>query len=284
MNILITGAAGFVGGYLGRHFLGEGHFVYGLDRVRGELEAIDRFELIECDLGAPLPFDALPKSLDVIVHLAFADVTFPARANEACAVNVMGTQRLLDYGRRAGVQHFIYASSGAIYGFGPKPFREVDEPRPINYYAVTKCCSELLIRPYQEFFHTTILRFFFPYGKGQRGRLIPRLIQSVRGQQEIPIYGEGNPRINPIHISDVLEVMDRVMRLTGDHVLNVGGKETFTIKEVTDLVGELLGKTPVYKFLTDASRQDIMGDISTMKAVLNFEPEVCLAEGLKDML
>ena len=284
MNILITGAAGFLGRYLSQHFSEEGHFVYGLDRVRSEPEAIERFELIECDLGTSLPVDELPDSLNVIVHLAFADVPFPDRANEACAVNVMGTQRLLDYGWRAGAQHFIYASSGAIYGFGPKPFREVDELRPFNYYAVTRHCSELLIRFYQEFFHTTILRFFFPYGKGQRGRLLPRLIQSVRDQQEVTIYGEGKPRINPIHILDVIEVMDRAKSLTGHHVLNVGGKEIFTIKEVTDLIGELLGQTPVYKFLTDVSQQDMVGDISTMKSLLDFEPEVCLAEGLKDML
>ena len=284
MNILITGAAGFVGGYLSQYFSEEGHFVYGLDRVRGETEAIDRFELIECDLGAPLLVDELPESLDVIVHLAFADVPFPDRANEACAVNLMGTQRLLDYGWRAGIQHFVYASSGAIYGFGAVPFREVDEPRPLNYYAMTKYCAELLIRPYQEFFHTTILRLFFPYGKGQQGRLLPRLVQSVRDQQEVTIYGEGKPRINPIHISDVLSVIDRVVRLSGHHVLNVGGKETFTIKEIADLIGKLLGQKPVYRFLTDASRQDIIGDISTMKSLLDFEPKVCLAEGLEDMI
>lgn len=284
LHVLVTGAAGFLGSHLSRHLVGEGHIVYGLDLVRGELNPSNRLIWIDCDLSAPLLPSALPQNLDVVVHLAFMDATFPDKANEACAVNVMGTQRLLSYACQAGIRHFVLASSGAIYGFGPRPFREDDDPRPFNHYAVTKYCSELLLRPYQEFYNTTVLRLFFPYGTGQRGRLLPRLVQSVQDQQEVVIYGEGKPRINPIHVSDVLAVIDKVIPLAGHHVLNVAGREAFTVREITELIGTLLQKNPVYRFVRDPLRHDLIGDISAMETLLAFGPEVCLAEGLRDLL
>jgi nucleoside-diphosphate-sugar epimerase len=64
----------------------------------------------------------------------------------------------------------------------------------------------------------------------------------------------------------------------------VAGTEVFTFWEISDQIGRMLGKTPVYRFVTDFSRQDIIGDIGAMKALLGFEPVVRLATGLEEML
>ncbi len=74
------------------------------------------------------------------------------------------------------------------------------------------------------------------------------------------------------------------MSLKGRNIINVGGQEVYSIKELAELIGELMNTKPRYRFLSDEIKQDMVGDIALMKSLLNFEPLITLREGLKLML
>ena len=110
--------------------------------------------------------------------------------------------------------------------------------------------------------------------------MIPNLIDRVKKGEEITIYNEGNPRMTPVYITDVVEVIKKALALKGHYVINVGGREAYTIKEMVEAMSNLLRIAPHYKFLTDESRQDLVADITLMKSLLGFEPRTSLAGGL----
>src|SRR5207244_10815857 len=123
--------------------------------------------------------DGLPDGIDVIVHLAQANVPFPAGARELLAVNTVSTQNLLDYARYAGARSFILASTGDVYGRRFEPCKESDTLKGATFYALTKHAAELLTQAYTPSFRTCILRFFHPYGSDQSNRLIPNLANRI---------------------------------------------------------------------------------------------------------
>ncbi len=118
----------------------------------------------------------------------------PARALEVFQVNIASTARLLDFAWRAGIERFVYASSGGIYSGGIQTFHEtspVIQPNTLGYYLGSKVSCEALASSYARFMKIMVLRFFFIYGRGQnRTMLIPRLIDNVRQGRPITIQGE----------------------------------------------------------------------------------------------
>ena len=280
MKVLVTGATGFIGSHLINNL--EEDSVFCVVRDKGRIRQSEGRVSIQQDLALPLNIANLPEDLDAIVHLATASVPFPNKAAEFFRVNTVSTQELLDYGRSIGIKTFVYVSSGSVYGDGKRAFKESDIPHPSSYYAVTKYCSELLVGQYHQYFNTVILRLFIPYGRGQqKGRLVPSLIEKVQKGEEVTIYNDGNPRTNPIYVSEAIRAILKSFILSGHHIINVGGWEVYSIRELADLIGELTGIKPRYKFLSDEAKQDVVGDIALMKSILDFEPRISLREGLK---
>lgn len=284
MNILVTGATGFIGSAL-ISYLQKQHnnHIYCLVRSKTKIKESPSLTPIECDLSSLVDTDRLPEAMDIIVYLAQANVPFPDKANELFRVNTSSVQELLDYSYKIGAKSFVYASSGSIYGAGKRAFNETDIPHPLDYYSVTKYCSELLISRYQQYFNTVILRFFAPYGIGQTNRLIPGLIERVKTGKEITIYNEGNPRMNPIYITDVVTAIERSLALHGHHILNIGGAGVYNIKEMVEIISRLLGISPRYKMVSDESKQDLFGDITLMQTLLGYQPKISLEEGIRLM-
>ena len=104
-------------------------------------------------------------------------------------VNVESTARLLEYAYESGAKHFVYASSGGIYGCGNQAFKEnapVVDSGKLGYYLASKYSSELLAQQYSSLMQVSILRFFFIYGGRQRkSMLLPRLVESIRSKKTI---------------------------------------------------------------------------------------------------
>jgi len=285
MRILVTGASGFVGGYLVRH-LAAGHEVMALVRHKEQAPMREDILLIEGDLTRPGDLPNLPAGIESIIHLAQANVAFPEDANQLLAVNTGSTQTLLDYGRCIGIGRFIFASSGTVYGFGNLPFRETDPVIPHNFYAATKVFSEKLIHLYQPYFKTVILRLFFPYGPGQRGRLIPRLIEQVRKGYPVILNDGGRPYCNPIYVDDLVLAIERTLDLDmeGNECLNIAGDEVVSIRMLAKMIGEVLGRLPIFEEGPSGSAGDLVGDNSCMHRLLNLSPLVPLAEGLRRVI
>jgi len=262
MRVLVTGAAGFVGRQLVPR-LARDHEIVALVRTMPAWE-MPTIKTIVADLTSPSVGARLPRDVDVIVHLAQAYKTFPEHAAEIFAVNATSTQRLADHARAAGVRRFVLASSGSIYSPAGAPLRETDIPRPMGFHPATKLIAEQVLDYYADPLEVVALRLFAPYGPGQVDRLVPRLIESVRNGSAIMLSRGGEPRLNPIFISDLVEVFAQAVSGAGNGVINVAGPTTVSIRDIAELAGEVLGRSPVF---VDQDREpfgDLVADTSAM--------------------
>jgi nucleoside-diphosphate-sugar epimerase len=280
MRILLTGASGFVGGHLAPRLVEGGHEVLCAVRGSSGYEPPSGARRIEIDLARPLEAATLPE-VDAVVHLAQASVRFPDDARELHRVNTASTLELLDHARRTGAQRFVYASSASVYGFGDRPFAEDDPLAGRDFYAATKIGAEALVRGYDDFLTTAVLRLVVPYGPGQQARMIPGLIGRVRAGTPVTLNAGGRPRMNPLYIDDVVRTVVGVLELDDPTVLNIAGDEPVTVKELAEQIGAVVGREPVFEEGEGDVPGDIVADTSRLHELLDLRPLVPLADGLR---
>lgn len=277
MKVIVTGAAGFVGKHLVPALIEDGHQVIAM--VRPGSEAPKGAETVECDL-AEIGVTSLPDA-DAIVNLAQANVQFPEHATELFAVNTVSTQRLLDHAVRTGAVRFIHASSASVYGTGPTPHAEPAIPAASDFYALTKISAERLVGAYAPFVGTTILRLEVPYGPGQRNRLVPTLVDRVRNGQPVHLNRDASPRVNPVYVGDVVRVVLRALPSDGHQLVNVGGDEAVSVRDLAMRIGAVTAQTPVFEE-TDRQAGDLLVDTQRLHDVFpGLRPLVALDEGLR---
>lgn len=282
MRVLITGATGFVGSNLVLA-LAPGHDVYALART-APIGAAPNVSWLEQDLAQPLA--GLPEQIDAVIHLAQSRRyrEWPEGSPDMFAVNVGSTFRLLDYARAAGARAFVHASTGGVYGGSAEPVAE-DAPIDVSagFYPASKWSAEALVAGYGSAFVTVVFRFFFVYGPGQTGMLMPSLIEKVRSGEELTVQGENGLRINPIHVADAVRVFEPALELGEHGVFNVAGDETVSIRELIGLIEQEVGRRAVVTS-TDGTPTDLVAANQRMKDVLGVTPRIALAEGIRSML
>lgn len=279
MKIVITGATGFIGGYLAP-YLAKGHQVFCLARDISKLVKSSGITPVAGDLSASAGLANLPDKADAVVHLAQANVPFPDKANELFDVNVLSTQRLGDYARKVGASHFVYASSGSVYAPTAEPMSEESLVRPQGFYPLTKQMSEAILACYQPHFNTSVLRLFAPYGPRQTARMIPGIIGRVRSGQTVTLTNGGQPKVNPIYIDDVLRVFEQALSLNGHHTVNVAGPEVVSIADIAAIAGRTVGVEPKFDHKTDSSRINLVADTARMLKTFELSKMITAQQGV----
>ncbi len=309
-RVLVTGAAGFIGGHTCRALLDAGHEVVGVDNfdpfydrslkeevVRG-LNARRGFSFLEGDVrDAALVEKALAR-IDVVVHLAARAGVRPSIQEPAvyASVNVEGTVCLLEASRRLGVRRFVFGSSSSVYGDAtPVPFSE-DAPAvsPISPYAATKRAAELICRVYAELHGLSVaaLRFFTVYGPRQRPDLaIHRFTRLLTSGSPIHQYGDGSSERDYTHIDDILKGVLGGVRWTSAHdatydVFNLGESKTVRLDDLITLIADALGIEPTIE-REPAQPGDVrrtFADISKARRELGYAPNVAIEDGIADFV
>lgn len=204
---------------------------------------------LTADLAGEFSTDHWPEKIEAVIHLAQSP-RFREGAKEAAhifGVNTQATVKLLEYGRRAGAERFILASSGSVYESGTEPLTE-ESPLAANpdVYSASKLAAELAVRSFGTELETTICRFFQVYGPGQHeSMLIPRLAGSIREGRPITLPGGEGIRLSPTHVSDAAGAILAALKMEGSTLVNVAGPEVVSLKSMVRTMGRVLGREPI---------------------------------------
>lgn len=307
MQILLTGAAGFIGSHLSEKLLQLGHTITAVDNFDNfysreiklsnirKCKESKNFNLIEgdiSDIASLVPKEYAP---DLLIHLAAKAGVRPSIENPSQYIqtNIVGTHNLLDWLKNAGCKKMIFASSSSVYGNNKKvPFSEKDSvDSPISPYAFTKKSCELLNYTYHDLYGINIinLRFFTVYGPRQRPDLaIHKFFSLINDNKPIEIYGDGTSGRDYTFIDDIVNgicsSMDRITSETNlFEIINLGNSNPVLLKDLINAIEEVSGKKAVKKFLPmqDGDVDLTFADISAARQKLNFNPSTSLIDGLK---
>jgi UDP-glucose 4-epimerase len=296
MNMLVTGAAGFLGSALANRLAADGHSVRGLD----DLSAGDPARLAPQVLFTRGDVNDRPKlwtllqDVECVYHLA-ARVSVPESVlypREYNAVNVGGTVSVMEAMRDAGVRRVVLVSSGAVYGEqGRQPLSETQEPDPRSPYAVSKLAAEYYVRTIGSLWglESVALRVFNAYGPGQplpaaHAPVIPRFLRQALQGGSLVVHGDGNQTRDYIYIDDVVEALAAAAHVQDidRQVINVGSGQETSVRELARLAGAVTGQKieVLYSHADNAGVSRMRADISLAGAKLNFHPRVNLSKGL----
>ena len=271
---VITGGTGLVGTHLVPS-LSKGWKVYVASRRERHFKELAHGRHIPMDFSKKLEKRPLPDAVDAVIHLVQSEHfrEFPEKAMSVFRVNSLSTMYMLDYAKKAGAKTFVMASSGGVYGYGDRGFSEdapIESRGDLGFYLGTKLCSEVLSDCYSSFMNVIILRFFFVYGPGQRkNMLVPRLVQSVKDGRPIMLHGHDGIRINPTYVLDAVEAISESLDMTSSQKINVGGPEILSMRQIGEVIGQVVGKEPLFEMQKDVKPQSIIGDVKKMSRLLH---------------
>ena len=232
MNILVTGAAGFIGSTLAMRLLQRGDCVLGLDSLNdyydvnlkqarlARLRACAGFEFEHADIADRERMRRLfaERSFDAVMHLAAQAGVRYSIENPGAYIdaNLVGFANVIEGARRSSVGHFVFASSSSVYGANARlPFAEDDNiDHPVSLYAATKKANELIAHSYAHLYRLpcTGLRFFTVYGPwGRPDMALFRFTSGILAGEPIPVFNRGEMVRDFTYVDDIVEGVLRVI-------------------------------------------------------------------------
>jgi UDP-glucuronate 4-epimerase len=305
MNVLVTGAAGFVGSRLCRALCARGDRVVGIDNLNdyyplvhkerhlADLLPLKQFTFVKADLRDAESMAALirehrPTSVAHLAAMAAVrySVDHPLIYGH---VNVQGSMNLMDAARQIGGVPMVLASTGSSYGADtPTPFVETASAvRPLAPYPASKRAMELMAHSYHHLwkFPITCLRFFNVYGPQGRPDMMPwKWSQMIHRGQPITLYNGGKLLRDWTYIDDIVagfvSALDRPM---GYEIINLGCSRPVENLEFVRILERLLNrKATIVDEKAPASEPLVTwADIGKARKLLGYEPKVTVDVGLE---
>ncbi len=287
MRIVITGSESFVGKELIEQCKQKKIEVIGLDIIQKENSD---YEYHQVDIKSSEIIKYILDGSDAIIHLAALsrDPDCKGKAYECFDNNVMGTLNLIKCALKKNVKQFIFASSEWVYDEFVEE-QSKDEDYPINSlnltseYALSKLTSEINLR--QQYLNgscdTTILRFGIIYGPRRANwSAVEAIASQVKNKNEIEIMSLKNGR-RFIHVSDIAKGIIKSIGLKGLNTINLSGDKIITIDDLIKECEKFYNKK--IKVMEKNPNQKNIRNPSNDKAkrLLNWSPEIGLADGLK---
>jgi len=298
-RILITGAAGFLGSHLCDRFIKEGYHVIAMDNlITGRLENIEHlfklenFEFYNHDVTK---FIHIPGDLDYILHFASpaSPIDYLKIPIQTLKVSSLGTHNCLGLAKAKNAR-ILVASTSEIYGDplvhpqNEEYWGNVNPIGPRGVYDEAKRFQEAITMAYHTFHNveTRIVRIFNTYGPRMRlndGRVLPAFIgQALRGE-DLTIFGDGSQTRSFCFVDDLVEGIYKLLLSNCALPVNLGNPDEISIKQFAEEIINLTGTSQkvIFKDLPVDDPKQRQPDISKAREVLNWEPKVSRAEGLK---
>jgi len=305
-KVLVTGAAGFIGSHLVERLVKEGYavrafvhynsanFHYNLEKLPGEL--LRQVEIVPGDLSDPFTVDRVVEGCQIVFHLA-ALISIPYSYQAPAryvSTNVVGTMNVLQACLRREVERLVHTSSSEVYGSAQ--YVPIDEEHPLvgqSPYSASKIAADKLV---ESFWHTFSLpvvtvRPFNTYGPRQSSRaIVPTILtQAVVG--DTLALGSLDPVRDLTYVDDTVAGFLAAARSDAcGRVLNLGVGEGYSIGQLVELAGELLGKKLEVRTDPDRVRpansevRRLLSNNSKAREVLGWQPTVGMREGMQRTL
>jgi UDP-glucose 4-epimerase len=282
VNILITGAAGFIGSHLFKHLKGLGHNVVGIDNMSHP-----------CKQEVPVDYvdvrsykDLLPyfQECDVVFHLA-AQISVDKsiyNPEETIATNVLGTQNILELARKYGVK-VVFASSSEVYGSAVRDFMGEDHPLNAHSpYGATKLAGDRLCEAYVRTYRMDIatVRNFNTFGEYQSddsyGGVIAKFVKAALDDKPLVIYGDGEQERDYMHVSDTLQAYTLALKEPSlfNCAINFGTGKTVKIIDLANKIIEMIGSRSEIEYMLPRKGEvfRLCADIEMARS-LGFKPK-----------
>lgn len=309
-KVVVTGAAGFIGGNLCAELLKRGYKVIGMDNLSQgaalnirEFKSDKNFKFIKADVRDGKKILSASKGAKYIVHLAAYKIPRYESAMNTLLVNALGTKNVLD----AAVKNkckLVFASTSDVYGKNPElPFSEESNlvlgPSNVKRwaYAASKIFDEHMCFAYgmDKKLKFTIVRYFGSYGPKQNltwwGGPQGVFAEAIFKNKKIPIHGDGKQTRCFSYISDTVEGTLRAIESekANGEIFNIGSTEEISILGLAKLMHKISGSAnplniefiPYERF---GKYEDVMRRVpNTGKAqrILGFKSKVPLSKGIK---
>lgn len=282
MNIMITGAAGFIGSALAIRLLQRGDAVHGVDNLNDYYDpTLKQARLARAQEYEQFSFDRLDIADREAMERLFLEHKFDAVVNLAAQAgvrysienphsyvdaNLVGFTNILEGCRHSGVGHLVFASSSSVYGANTRlPFAEHDNvDHPVSLYAASKKANELMAHSYAHLYGVpcTGLRFFTVYGPwGRPDMALFKFTKGILEDEPIPVFNKGEMIRDFTYIDDIVEGVIRVIDkpATPDaswnsdrpdpatsyapyRIFNIGNNQPIQLMRYIEVLEECIGK------------------------------------------
>jgi len=303
-RILVTGAGGFIGGWLVKYLKNKGHFVRGADIKFPEFRTIDTDEFYKYDLRNLNNCLEITKDIDWVFNLA-ADMGgigyITSKHADIMRNNLMINTNMLEAARINNVSKFLFSSSACIYpqylqnSADVAPLKESDaypadaEPG----YGWEKLMTELLCKYYRDDYglQTYIVRFHnvggmygtFDGGKEKAPAAICRKVSVANDGDVIEIWGDGKQTRSFMYVEDCVEGLYRIINWNYYQPINLGTDRLVTIDDLVDIISKIAGKNLIKSYNT-SKPQGVRGrnsDNTLLRSIFNWEPQTPLDDWLE---
>jgi len=303
-RVLVTGGAGFIGSNLVDRLLGEGHTVAVVDDLStgkaanldgARAAAGDRLTFAQVDISGPEVADAVAAAApEVVLHLAAQIDVRRSVADPVhdAMVNVIGTVRLLEAARHAGVRKFgLTTSGGTIDGEPPAdalPVAETYDGHPGSPYGASKRGVEEYLHTYRALYGLswTSLALANVYGPRQDPHGEAGVVSIFGGRmlrgEDITVFGDGTQTRDYVFVDDVVDAFVRSIDAGDDVRCNIGTGEQTSVNELYAAIAGLVGHDgpPSYAPARPGELAHIALDVRRAAAELGWAPRTSLHDGL----
>ena len=286
MNIFLTGACGYKGTVLVPKLLAAGHQVTAFDIMwfGNYLTSAPGLTVVQGDIRNADQLDL--SSFDAVIHLSSV-------ANDPCSdlnplltweISCLATMRLADKAARQGVKHFIYASSGSVYGLKDEDsVTEELELVPLSEYNKTKMVGERVLLSYSNQMTVQIIRPATVCGLSKRMRLdvaVNLLTMQGVSKGEVTVLGGDQTRPN-IHIDDITNLY--LFLLTRPDIQGIynAGFENISIKRIAEMVSEYTGAKIIIKPSNDPRSYRVS---SAKLLATGFKPTKSVEQAIREIV
>jgi len=301
----VTGGAGFIGSHSAKRLHEEGNFVRIVDTKESEFMKTKYYdEFLKLDLRQYDNCLKITENIDQVFNFAanMGGIGFITEVGaDVMRDNVLINTNMLEASRINGVQKYFFSSSACIYPVfkqnvpDPPGLKESDAypADPNEFYGWEKLFCEKMCDAYRRDYGLNIMvaryhNVYGPEGTYEGGRekapaSLCRKVAMADNPGEITIWGDGKQTRSFLYITDCVEATIRLVDKEYHEPLNIGSDRLVTIDQLADLIIKISGKKILKKY--DLSKpQGVRGrnaDLTLVKKVLNWQPQVSLEEGLR---